>query len=102
MAPDAEHLAGASMTARAPHRIEARFLSVRVRRAGGTGPTWRGRVATGRVDACDPRTSVTVDTEELAVTDDAHAGLSRGLLIVNREEVCAVHRLAHRRIECQA
>jgi hypothetical protein len=43
-----------------------------------------------------------VDAEELAMTDHAHAGLGRCLLVVDREEIRPVHRLAHRRVKSQS
>jgi len=101
VAPDAKHFTGAPVAARAGHGIEACRLSVCIRRAWGTGPAgWVG-VPADRIGARDSRSGMTVDTEELAVTDDAHARLSRGFLVVNREEVGAMHRLAHRRVERQ-
>ena len=42
---------------------------------------------------------MTVDAEELAVTNHAHPRLGCGLLVVDREEIRAVHRLPHRGVE---
>jgi len=98
---DAKHLTGAPVAACAGDGIEARCLSVGVGCARGTGPARRVGVSAERIGARDSGSGVTVDAEELAMTDDAHARLSGGLLVVNREEVGAMHRLAHRRVEGQ-
>jgi hypothetical protein len=58
-------------------------------------------VAAGGVQPGHTLARVTVDTEQLAVADDAHARISRRLHVVYRKEVRAVHRLSHRRIEGQ-
>ena len=45
---------------------------------------------------------MTVDAEELAVADDALPRVRSGLLIVHRDEVRPVHRIAHGSIEAKS
>lgn len=92
---NAKHLTRTAVTTCARHRIEPRSLPVRIRGARGTRPAGGMRIAARRIDSGNPLPCMTVDAKELAVTHDAHTGLRRGLLIVNREEVGSMHRLAH-------
>ena len=60
------------------------------------------RVATGCVVAGDPEAGVAIDAVELAVADDALGRVGGCLLVVDRDEIRAVHRIAHRLIETKA
>jgi len=60
------------------------------------------RISADRIDSRNTLARVTVDAEELAMTNHAHPGLGRCLLVVDREEIRPVHRLPHRRIKSQS
>jgi hypothetical protein len=59
-------------------------------------------VATGCVVAGNAEAGVAIDAVEFAVADHALGRVGGGLLVVDRDEVCAVHRVAHRLIETKA
>lgn len=59
-------------------------------------------VSAGWILARDPQSRVAVDAEDLAVTNDACAWIGRGLLIVHRDEVGAVHGVPQRLVEVEA
>ena len=102
VAAHAKHLARPSMAACAADRVEPGGTSVRIRRARRAGPARWMWIAAGRVDSGDSLARMAVDAEQLAMTDHAHAGLGRCLLVVDREEIRSVHRLAHRRVKSQS
>jgi len=96
---DAEHFTRATVAARAPNRVQPCGRPVIVRSAWRSRPPWRMWISSCRIGAGNAFARVAIDTEQLAVADDAHARISRRLHVVNRKEIRSVHRLSHRRIE---
>lgn len=102
MATHAEGLPRAAVAARARERVEAGRLPMGIRGARRARPARRMRVPTNRILARNSQPRVAVDAKELAVTDDALRRVGDRLLVVNRDEVRAVHRIAQRRIKTKS
>jgi len=99
MTTHAEGLARATVAARTRERVEPRRWTVGIGGARRAGPARWMRIPTNRILARYPQPRVAVDAKELAVTDDALCGVGDRLLVVDRDEVRSVHRIAQRCIK---
>ena len=102
MAAHAEGFPRAAVAARARERVEPRSLPMGIGGARRARPARRMRVPANRILARDSQPRVAIDAKELAVTDDALRRVGDCLLVVNRDEVRAVHRITQRRIKTKS
>lgn len=95
----AKHFASAAVAARTSNRVEPCGWPVIIRRTWRSRPSGRMWISPRRIEASNAFAVVTVHAEQWAVTDHAGAWVGRSLHVVHREEIGAMHRLAHGCIE---